>query len=499
MKIKQNDLKQTYDIVIIGGGITGLALSRFLNLENRKILIVEAGNFKFDKKINNKSFASSQELGNWPSKNYSSFYSRVRMFGGNANVWGGWCMELDGYDFKNNEIWSSLKDDLKTHYLQAYKLLNINTKKIENSKLNLKSVNPYTINVSRGNFINECRNYVIENKNIDLLLNSELAKINLEDNSVNSIIIKNNNGTESIVNLSRLIISAGGIESTKIILENLPKNKHNENLGKFFMEHPQIQVGRVNIMNSKINKFIKKFSPPTARHLFDDKLNIQKDKFFSGFKSTNQEVRNYFVLRSSDVYQSRGLYRLRHIILTKSFSSTGKVTINDTFNLIIDIFNLIYRKLISFFSLNQSYSVVLHLEQKPDKSNQIFFDEKENLILNWNFTEHDLNNLMHSIKDLNIIFNEMNARFYLKNIFEQDTKILKKYLKKHIFGIGHHLGTTRIGRSSSDSVCDTDLKYHGIKNLYLNSTSVFPTGGIANPTLTMLALTSRLAEKLNNE
>ena len=178
----------------------------------------------------------------------------------------------------------------------------------ENLKLKLRTVDPYMINVSRGNFINECRNYVIENKNIDLLLNSELAKINLEENSVNSIIIKNHNGTESIVNLSKLIISAGGIESTKIILENLPKNKHNENLGKFFMEHPQIQVGRVKIMNSKINKFIKKFSPPTARHLFDDKLNIQKDKFFSGFKSTNQEVRNYFVLRSSDVYQSRGLY-----------------------------------------------------------------------------------------------------------------------------------------------------------------------------------------------
>ena len=37
MKIKHNDLKQRYDIVIIGGGIAGLALSRFLNLENRKI------------------------------------------------------------------------------------------------------------------------------------------------------------------------------------------------------------------------------------------------------------------------------------------------------------------------------------------------------------------------------------------------------------------------------------------------------------------------------
>ena len=499
MKIKHNDLNQRYDIAIIGGGIAGLALSRYLNLENRKILIVEAGSFKFDKEINNKSFATSKELGNWPSKNYSSFYSRVRMFGGNANVWGGWCMELDEYDYKNNEIWNSLKDDLNKHYLQAYKLLNINKKSIENLKLNLRTVNPYMINVSRGNFINECRNYVMENKNIDLLLNSELVKINLENDLVSSIIIKDHEGFESIVNLSKLIVSTGAIEATKIVMKNLPENKHNKNSGKFFMEHPQIQVGRVKIKNSEINKFIKKFSPPTARHLFDDKLNVQQDKSFSGFKSTNQEVRNYFVLRSSDVYQSKGLYRLRHIILTKSISSTGKITINDAFNLILDIFNLIFRKFLSLFSLNSSYAVVLHLEQKPDKRNQIFFDDKENLILNWNFTEDDLNNLTHSIKDLNIIFNEMNAKFYLKNIFKQDTKVLKKYLKKNIFGIGHHLGTTRMGKSSNESVCDTDLTYHGINNLYLNSTSVFPTGGIANPTLTMLALTSRLAENLNNE
>jgi len=499
MIIKHNNLKQRYDIVIIGGGIAGLALSRFLNLENRKILIVEAGNFKFDREINNKSFATSKELGNWPSKNYSSFYSRVRMFGGNANVWGGWCTELDEYDYKNNEIWNSLKDDLKEHYLQAYKLLNINTKSTENWKLNLRTVEPYMINVSRGNFINECRNYVIENKNIDLLLNSELIQINLENDLINTIMIQDHDGIESIVNLSKLIVSTGAIEATKIILKNLPKNKQNKNSGKFFMEHPQIQVGRVKIKNSEINKFIKNFAPPTARHLFDDKLNIKKDKSFSGFKSTNQEVRNYFVLRSSDVYQSKGLYRLRHIILTKSISSTGKITINDTVNLILDIFNLIFKKFLSFFSLNNSYAVVLHLEQKPDKSNQIFFDDKENLILNWNFTEDDLNNLMQSIKDLNIIFNEMNAQFYLKNIFKQDTKELNKYLKKNIFGIGHHLGTTRMGKSSKESVCDTDLIYHGINNLYLNSTSVFPTGGIANPTLTMLALTSRLAEKLNNE
>ena len=61
------------------------------------------------------------------------------------------------------------------------------------------------------------------------------------------------------------------------------------------------------------------------------------------------------------------------------------------------------------------------------------------------------------------------------------------------------MGTTRMGFLKEDSVCDLNLKYHGINNLYINSTSVFPTAGIANPTLTLLALTSRLAENLNND
>ena len=84
-------------------------------------------------------------------------------------------------------------------------------------------------------------------------------------------------------------------------------------------------------------------------------------------------------------------------------------------------------------------------------------------------------------------------------IFYSDKDKINTYLKNNIFGIGHHMGTTRMGFSKEDSVCDLNLKYHGINNLYINSTSVFPTGGIANPTLTLLALTSRLAENLNND
>ena len=152
MIITLEKLRSEYDIVIVGAGIAGLALSRLLNTENKKVLIIESGNLKFNNKVNKQSFALSKNLGNWPSENYASFYSRLRMFGGNSNVWGGWCMELDEFDYSQNNIWGEIKNDLKTHYKTAYELLNINPKFISSSELGLNSVQPYSINISRGNF-----------------------------------------------------------------------------------------------------------------------------------------------------------------------------------------------------------------------------------------------------------------------------------------------------------------------------------------------------------
>ena len=142
---------------------------------------------------------------------------------------------------------------------------------------------------------------------------------------------------------------------------------------------------------------------------------------------------------------------------------------------------------------------MLHLEQKPNELNQVYLDAENNIVLDWNFLKDDLENLKNSIEDLNIIFEEWDSDFQLDNIFSANDQELTSYLEKNIFGIGHHMGTTRMGLNAKDSVCDTNLNYHGIDNLIINSSSVFPSGGIANPTLTMLALTSRLAERLNNE
>jgi choline dehydrogenase-like flavoprotein len=63
---------------------------------------------------------------------------------------------------------------------------------------------------------------------------------------------------------------------------------------------------------------------------------------------------------------------------------------------------------------------------------------------------------------------------------------------------GHHMGTTRMSADPKKGVVDADCRVHGLKNLYVASSSVFPTAGFANPTLTILAIALRLADHLKS-
>jgi choline dehydrogenase-like flavoprotein len=66
-------------------------------------------------------------------------------------------------------------------------------------------------------------------------------------------------------------------------------------------------------------------------------------------------------------------------------------------------------------------------------------------------------------------------------------------------GGSHHMGTTRMNDSPRQGVVDRNCRVHGIGNLYLAGSSIFPTSGVSNPTLTIIALTLRLADYLGRE
>ena len=60
----------------------------------------------------------------------------------------------------------------------------------------------------------------------------------------------------------------------------------------------------------------------------------------------------------------------------------------------------------------------------------------------------------------------------------------------------HPGGTTRMGNSGRDAVVDSKLRTFSVPNLSVASTSVFPSGGSANPTLMLMLLALRLSTHL---
>ena len=62
----------------------------------------------------------------------------------------------------------------------------------------------------------------------------------------------------------------------------------------------------------------------------------------------------------------------------------------------------------------------------------------------------------------------------------------------------HQMGTTRMSGDERTGVVDANCRVHGLENLYVAGSSVYPTGSNINPTLTLVALALRLSDHLKN-
>jgi choline dehydrogenase-like flavoprotein len=84
------------------------------------------------------------------------------------------------------------------------------------------------------------------------------------------------------------------------------------------------------------------------------------------------------------------------------------------------------------------------------------------------------------------------SRRIIKTILEgagaQDILTIQRY--------AHLIGGARMGTSPEDSVLGADHRVWGVENLFVADGSACPTQGSANPALTIMALSSRLAELL---
>lgn len=90
--------------------------------------------------------------------------------------------------------------------------------------------------------------------------------------------------------------------------------------------------------------------------------------------------------------------------------------------------------------------------------------------------------------------------FRRMNISEKDMVFDTNPIDPNFYsGAGHIMGTCRMGIDPKMSVVDAECRSHDHQNLFIVGASVFPTGGTANPTLTVAALALRAADSIKRQ
>jgi choline dehydrogenase-like flavoprotein len=143
------------------------------------------------------------------------------------------------------------------------------------------------------------------------------------------------------------------------------------------------------------------------------------------------------------------------------------------------------------------YLVDSMIEQRPNRTNRISLSSERDRLglprveIQWRLAEADKDSLWRSCELLGRGLGASGAG-RLRVLGDQEGRTWDDLLN---FG-HHHMGTTRMHDDPKHGVVDKHLRVHGIHNLYVVGSSVFPTGGHVPPTLTIVALAVRLAEHL---
>jgi choline dehydrogenase-like flavoprotein len=138
-------------------------------------------------------------------------------------------------------------------------------------------------------------------------------------------------------------------------------------------------------------------------------------------------------------------------------------------------------------------------EQAPDPDSRVVLGSERDALgmrraqLNWRLSQADRYSLYRVLHAIGREFGALGiAR--LRPLLDAN-----EVWPEEVLGGNHHMGTTRMAHDPRRGVVDADCKVHGIANLYIAGSSVFPTSGSANPTLTIVALALRLASHLQEQ
>ncbi len=143
------------------------------------------------------------------------------------------------------------------------------------------------------------------------------------------------------------------------------------------------------------------------------------------------------------------------------------------------------------------FSLDFHAEQAPNPDSRLRLGAERDawgmprLEIDWRYTPGDVATVKSALA---LLAADIAASGCGR--FDYDPASVEEEMTRYGAYGGHHFGTTRMGDDPRHSVVDADCRVHGVANLHVASAAVFPTSSQANPTLTVVALALRLADRL---
>jgi hypothetical protein len=139
--------------------------------------------------------------------------------------------------------------------------------------------------------------------------------------------------------------------------------------------------------------------------------------------------------------------------------------------------------------------VVNYCEQAPNPQSRVFLSHERDrlqmnrIVLDWKVGDEETKSLIR----LQELVNSLSKGPH-RLPGQYSAAIQRSPLHRRVASPWHNAH----GDDPRTGVVDRNCRVHGIRNLFIAGSSIFPTSGYANPTLTIVALAIRLAEHLKS-
>jgi choline dehydrogenase-like flavoprotein len=530
-----NHMELNADICIVGGGVAGITLALALANEGKRICLVESGGFRRDpavqKLYEGRNASTIFENGGDSFQDYLTS-SRSRFLGGSSNCWGGWCRPFDAIDFRCRDWvpgsgWPIAREQLEPYYERTHEILKLGPFEYSPSfwqgTINRRefqifpvagddirtAVSQFSLPVRFGRHY---RQDLASAQNVTTLLHANVVDIELGHHrrTVKTIHIATFAQTKFTIAARYFVLATGGVENARLLLaanRQCPRGIGNDHdlVGRHFMEHVNVPAGMVKFYGSRIPSQSYDFW-----HFYrNPKMWACGTSVAAHFVTTPSAQETYGLLNSRINIQSvqrgedtQGVQSLRN-----AYKWCGRVhkhrkpSTADLRHIAADLGDV--ARTAYAWAFKSDRFVVAHrlrhaVEPCPDPNNRVTLSDETDrfgvpkVSLHFRYGELERKTVLHAQRLLDAAMR--NAGLGEVEIWTPADRV-----PEDSQWVWHHMGTTRMADHAKQGVVDRTCRVHGMSNLYIAGSSVFPTGGSDAPTMTVVALALRLADELRRQ